>query len=133
MEECYLNLCDSWKRGDRDRERALQLLFLSWMHWADPPFVTGMSNDPHANELWHEIFDFFGGEKSSDQEFLHVAGMMLDLFPEVHGDSTRWEAVAKRLKARSLELQPDGFSAELFEGRSHYGEYFAHQARHQSS
>ena len=42
--------------ADRDREHALRLLFLAWMHWADPRFVTGMSEDPRAEELWHEIF-----------------------------------------------------------------------------
>jgi hypothetical protein len=103
------------------------------MHWADPPFVTGMSDDPNAIKLWHEIFDFFGGEKSSDPEFLHVAGMMAHIFPWALGDEIEWEAIANRMRLRSLELQPDGFPAEMFEGRSDYGEYFAMQAAHQSS
>jgi len=129
LEKSYLELRDSWERGDRDREHVLQLFFLSWMHWADPPFVTGMSDDPRANEIWHEIFDFFGGEKSSDAEFLHVAGLMAHLFPWVLGDEIEWMTIVKRLKARSLELQPNGFPAEMFEGRGDYGKYFAGQAR----
>ena len=103
------------------------------MHWADPPFVTGLSDDPHANQLWHEIFDFFGGDKSSDAEFFHVASLMADLFPWALGNDTEWATIAKRLKARSLELQPNGFPADMFEGRGAYGEYFAGQARRQFS
>jgi hypothetical protein len=129
MEEEYRELRDSWAAGDRDRERALHLLFVSWMHWADPPFVTGMSEDPRATELWHEVFEHFGGEDSADAEFLYVAGLMAELFPWVLGDETVWEATAKRMKARSLQLRPEGFAPELFEGRGDFGEYFAHQAR----
>lgn len=129
MEETYRQLRTGWEAGDRDRERALHLLFLAWMHWADPPFVTGMSEDPRDTELWHEIFAHFGGENSSDAEFLHVAGLMARLFPWALGDEQAWEAAAERLRDRSLLLRPEGFSPELFEGRGDFGRYFAHQAR----
>jgi len=110
----------------------LHLLFLSWMHWADPPFVTGMSDDPRASDLWHEIFTYFGGENSSDPEFLAVAGMMAEIFPWALGDEKAWAEIAKRMKSRSLELQSDGFPAQMFEGRGDYGEYFAGQAKNLS-
>lgn len=138
MEEAYKELRDRWAAGERDREEALQLLFLSWMHWADPSFVNGMSDDPDANELWHIIFDYFGGEASSDAEFLHVTGLMAvitpwalgdDKTPWPLGDDEAWAAMGKRMTIRSLQLQPDGFPLEMFEGRSDYGRYFAHQAR----
>lgn len=128
MEEAYRKLRSGWDAGDRDREHALHLLFLAWMHWADPPFVTGMEEDPHAQELWHEVFAYFGCEGSSDAEFLHVAGLMAQLFPYILGDEQAWEAAAERMKMRSLQLRPDGFPPELFEGRGDYGEYFAHHA-----
>ena len=129
MEDAYIQLREEWFAGNRDRERALQLLFLSWMHWADPPFVTGMSDDPHAVELWHEVSLHFGGEASSDAEFLHVSGMMAHIFPWALGDEQTWEAKANRMKARSLELSPQGFPPSMFDGRGEYGNYFAHQAR----
>lgn len=129
MEDDYKRLLKGWLSGDRDREQSLHLLFLVWMHWADPPFVTGMSDDPDAEKLWHEIFAHFGGEESNDAEFLHVAAMMAHIFPCALGNEQVWEGAAERMKSRSLQLRPEGFTPELFEGRGDYGDYFAHQAR----
>lgn len=129
MEEEYLKLRDDWDAGNRSREDSLRLLFLAWMHWADPDFVTGLSEDPRAETLWHEVFADFGGEKSSDAEFLHVAGIMARVFPPQCGDWDAWEDAGCRMTSRSLELRPDGFSPELFIGRGAYGEYFEGKAR----
>jgi hypothetical protein len=129
LEPDYRRLKAAWELGHRDREDALHLLFLAWMHWADPPFVTGMEDDPDADDLWRTIFGYFDGEKSKDAEFLHVAGLMAGLFPWGLGDEVEWASRATRMEARSLDLKPDGFSPEFFEGRSDYGDYFAHQAR----
>jgi len=129
MEEDYRQLREGWLAGDRDREHALHLLFLAWMHWADPSFVTGMPDDARAVELWHEVFAHFGGEHSSDAEFLHVAGLMAHLFPWVLGDEPAWAAAAEHMKARSLQFRPEGFTPDSFEGRGDFGDYFAHQAR----
>lgn len=125
----YRRLKAAWASGHRDREDALHLLFLAWMHWADPPFVTGMEEDPEAGDLWQTIFGYFDGETSKDAEFLHVAALMAGLFPWGLGDEVEWASRATRMEARSLDLKPDGFSPEFFEGRSDYGDYFAHQAR----
>ncbi len=129
MEASYRRLRSSWDAGDRDREHALHLIFYAWMHWADPSFVTGMAEDPSATQLWLDVFDYFGGEESSDAEFLHVAGMMVHIFPWALGDEGTWEAIAQRMKLRSLELRPEGFPPKLFEDRGNFGEYFASQAR----
>jgi hypothetical protein len=64
-------------------------MFFAWMHWADPPFVTGMADDPMAADLWHETFAHFGGENSTDAEFLYVSGIMAALFPWALGDETQ--------------------------------------------
>lgn len=125
----YRRLKAAWQSGHRNREDALHLLFLAWMHWADPPFVTGMEDDPDAPELWRAIFADFGGEHATDAEFLHVAALMAGLFPPSFGDEREWTEGAGRMKARSGELRPQGFPPETFEGRGAYGEYFAHQAR----
>jgi len=129
MQLDYRRLKAAWESGHHDRDDALQLLFLAWMHWADPPFVTGMEDDPEADRLWRMIFRYFGGEESIDAEFLHVAGMMAGIFPWGLGDEVEWAARATRMQTRALELKPGGFSPEFFEGRSDYGDYFAHQAR----
>jgi hypothetical protein len=129
MEGDYTKLRDRWNAGNRDREQALHLLFFAWMHHADPPFVTGMSDDPRAMELWHDVFAHFGGENSPDPEFLHVAGLMASMFPWLFGDESAWQAIGERMKQRSLRLRPEGFPPDLFVGRGRFGDYFAHQAR----
>jgi len=88
-----------------------------------------MEDDPDAEDLWRTIFGSFDGERSTDAEFLHVAGLMAGIFPWGLGDAVEWASRAERMKARSLDLEPAGFSPEFFEGRSDYGDYFAHQAR----
>jgi hypothetical protein len=132
VERDYRRLKADWENGSRDRDGALHLLFLAWMHWADPPFVTGMEDDPEADELWRAIYAHFGGEHAEDAEFLYVASIMADIFPWGLGDESEWSSRAKRMEARSLRLKPDGFSPEFFEGRRDYGDYFAHQARVQA-
>ena len=129
MEEEYRQLRAGWAAGDRDRKRALHLLYLSWWHWAEPEFLTGLSDDPSAVELWHEIFAHLGGEASPDAEFLYVAGIMATVTPWALGDEVHWVAVGKSLKARAQQLRPKGFSPDDFESQGDYGEYFAHQSR----
>lgn len=129
MDEDYRSFLACWNAGELERDKALQLLFLAWMHWADPPFVTGMDEDPDAQQLWHDIFAHFGGEESTDAEFLHVSSIMAGIFPWALGDENAWEAAAERMRQRAIECRPEGFPPELFEGRGDYGEYFAHHAR----
>ena len=129
MEETYQNLRERWRAGERDREQGLHLLFLAWMHWAEPDFLTGMAHDPGAQALWHEIFDHFAGEASTDAEFLWVAGLMATIAPWALGVERIWQAASERLRARAKALNPAGFAPEQFEGRGEYGKYFAHQAR----
>lgn len=117
-----------WQRGERGRELALHLLFTAWMHWAEPPHLTGLS-DETAAALWHEAFAYLGGADSADAEFLYVAGHMVTLFPWPLGDETVWERTGQRLTRRATELQPAGFSVAQFEGRGFYGDYFISQLR----
>lgn len=129
VEETYTEFKAKWRAGERERELALHLLFLAWMHWADPPFVTGMSEDEEAIPLWFEIFAFFGAEASSDAEFLYVAAIMATITPEELGGENLWVPRIQRLNTRSRELRPAGFRPEAFEARGDYGDYFAHQSR----
>lgn len=129
MEADYRTLKAAWDGGSRVREDSLYLLFLAWMHWADPPFVTGLEDDPDAAHLWRTVFAHFGGEDAQDAEFLHVAALMARLFPLGLGNEAEWCSRAGRMDARSLRFNPEGFAPEFFEGRGEYGRYFAHQAR----
>ena len=128
MEFDYRRLKSGWIEGRRDREDALQLMFMAWMHWADPPFLTGLEDDSEARTVWMAVFDYFGGEKAKDPEFLFVAGLMAGIFPWQLGDEHAWAGSASRMTARSLALVPQGFSPKAFEGRGEYGDYFAHHA-----
>lgn len=129
MQDSYAELKARWRAGDRDRELGLQLLYLAWMHWADPSFVTGLQGDDEAIPLWFEIFDHFGGDASPDAEFLHVTAIMATITPEELGGEELWKPRIERLRSRSKKLRPPGFPPEAFEGRGAYGDYFAHQAR----
>ena len=129
MEKIYVDLKGRWLAGERDRELALRLMYFSWMHWADPPFVTGYADDPGAANLWREAFTYLGGESSTDAEFLYVSGIMAELFPWALGDETEWEQRGVQLRARAKELQPDGIASGVFDDRGDYGKYFAHQLR----
>lgn len=128
MEEDYQMLRAGWAAGDRDRERALNLLFLAWWHWAEPDFLTGLSYDPTAVELWRDVFEHFGGQASADAEFLFVASIMATVTPWMFGNEVIWESAGEAMMARALSLRPDGFSPDMFQGRGEYGDYFAHQA-----
>lgn len=134
MEETYQTVRAGWLAGNRDREAALHLLFLSWYHWAEPDFLTGLSDDTAAPGLWMEVFGFFGGEGSSDAEFLILASVMLAVAPWMLGGTSEvWAGTAQRLRARFNLLKPDGLAPEVFAGRGDYGDYFEHQSNHQGS
>lgn len=128
MEADYRRLKAIWVSGSRDREDALRLLFVAWMHWADPPFLTGLEDDPEAPALWREIFESFGGENSADTEFVFVASLMAYLFPYCLGDEEEWRLRADRMRMRLKQLAPNGLPPGTFEGRGEYGRYFAHQS-----
>ena len=85
VERIYVDLKGrGWQ--ERDRERALRLMYFSWLRWAEPPFVIGYAGDPSAPELWREAFIYLGEESSTDDEFLYVFGIMAELFPFALGD-----------------------------------------------
>lgn len=129
MQEAYTKFKAAWEAGDRTREDSLRLMFLAWMHWADPSHLTGLCADAAAPSLWRAIFEHFGGETSADPEFLYAAGIMANLFPWMLGDEHLWEERADRMLKRADALRPSGFTSRDFEGREDFGDYFAHQAR----
>lgn len=129
MQTTYEALKSRWRAGERDRELGLQLMFFSWMHWADPPFVTGLTEDPEAGQLWRDVFAYMGGEDSADVEFLFVGGLMAGLVPYALGDEAEWAVRGSRMKKRAIELRPLTYLQGAFDDRGEYGEYFSHQLR----
>jgi hypothetical protein len=127
MEVEYRNLKSRWLAGERSRELCLHLMYFAWMHWADPPFVTGLTNDPDAQRLWHDTFAFLGGENSTDKEFLFAAGIMAELFSYALGDENEWHLIGVRMRTRAM--QPTLLPLITFDDSSKYGKYFAHQLR----
>jgi hypothetical protein len=122
-------LSTQWLSGDRTREAALHLLFLSWYSCIEPPHLTGLEDDVAPQGLVDELFEFLGGEDSRDVEFMFVVAIMAEVAPWCLGDVLHWEAVAERFRAR---LGDNVLRPEVFSGRGGYGEYFAHQALTQS-
>jgi hypothetical protein len=127
MERAYAELKARWIAGERDRDLGLRLMFLAWMHWADPPFVTDLTDDPEAEGLWRDVFAYSGGETSTDAEFLFVSGIMAELFPYALGDEKEWTQRGSRMKSRAIELQPTALSLSTFDDQDEYGRYFRHQ------
>jgi hypothetical protein len=132
MEKTYTELKAKWSAGERGRELCLQLMYFCWMHWADPPYVTGLSADDQAIPLWLEIYQLFGREASSDAEFLCVSVIMAEITPQELGGEGVWGPRVQALNANLSKLCPDGFAVENFAGRGSYGDYFAHQLRQAS-
>lgn len=124
----YETLKARWVRGERGRELGLRLMYLAWMNWADPPFVTGLEGDPASVPMLLELFDYLGGESSEDGEFLFVAYVMLRITPYIFGDARESLARADRMEDAFNRQHPSGISPSIFEGRGEYGRYFAHQA-----
>ena len=123
----YTELKEAWLGGERGRELSLDLMFHAWMHWADPPFVTGLEDDPDTLRIWREIFERFGGVGSTDSEFLFVARVMSTITPWALGEEAEWRRIASELDRKLRMSASSGLSPKTFEGRGEYGKYFSHQ------
>ena len=137
---CQSTLCaayeivrDEWRRGDRDREHALHLLFLSWYLLIEPPHLTGLEqrrvSSGELAAVFNEVHDYMAPAMKDDAEFLYVVGLMARLAPWLLGDSDVWETRSREYQSQYRQLEPNGIDSKKFEGRGAYGEYFADQAR----
>jgi hypothetical protein len=124
--ESFEMLLTRWAAGERDRETALRLLFLSWYCNAEPPFLTGLPAEHDTATTCWETFAALGGVGTSDPEVCFVVGLMAQLFPWCLGDEAYWVELGRVLAGRAVELQPNGPSPTVFSGRGAYGEYFSH-------
>ena len=120
-------LLERWAAGERDRETALRLLFLSWYSNCEPPFLTGLPTGQDTAKLCSETFSALGGASTADPEVCFVVGLMAELFPWCLGEEAQWIEVGRLLASRAAQLQPGGPSPTTFSaGRGAYGEYFSH-------
>ena len=119
-------LLTRWAAGERDRETALRLCFLSWYVNSEPPFLTGLPNHHNTARICSETFEALGGIDTTDPEVCFVVGLMAELFPWCLGDEPYWTETGRVLTDRALKLQPAGPPPPLFAERGSYGEYFSH-------
>ena len=129
----YEILRDEWRGGDRNRELALHLMFLSWYLLIEPVHLTGLDEERVSTDeltaIFNEVHEHVAPAKSGDAEVLYVVGLMAQLSPWLLGDNATWEARSNVYRLLYRALEPNGLDSGVFEGRGAYGEYFASQAR----
>lgn len=109
-----------WRRGDRDTELALRLLFHAWDCQEPGDLLPWEETDPV--EVFREVFTALGGSESDNAEFLFAAGNMIVLFPYRTGlDEDHGNACLRRF----LKICPQGIPQQQFEGRGEFGDHFA--------
>jgi len=131
----YVLLRGQWKRGDRDRELALHLMFLAWYLAVEPPYSTGADEalvpSDELQAVFNEVHDCLLPycDATNDAEALYAVGLAAHMFPWALGDEQLWMRRSKTYRARYRQLLPDGIDPAQFDGRGAYGVYYGGQAR----
>lgn len=127
----YELLYTEWQHGSRDREVGLHLMFLAWYVLCEPSHLTGWNERAASPETlsacFHEIHEHFLPTINGDVEMLYVVGLMAHLFPYLLGEVSEIETLAGKYRQLYRLEAPLGLSAELFNDRGAYGDYFRHQ------
>lgn len=126
--EAFRELLHRWECGQRDRETALRLLFLSWYASAEPDWLTGLIDLPDAATVFKRLTEYLDEELESDDEYRFVAGYMATLFPGCCGDEAEWTQRGRKHLRRVISTAAIG-DPRVFSGRGAYGHYFAHIVR----
>jgi hypothetical protein len=128
----YAILKSRWDAGDRDRELALHLFFLSWYCLVEPAHLTGVAEPTNfsesLNKTLSEAHDYLDPASSSDAETLYVTGLAAHLFWFMFANGEIWERRANDYRTRYRELAPAGIDLAIFRDRGAYGDYYGHQA-----
>jgi len=128
----YKILKDEWLNGNRERELALHLMFLSWYGLVEPGHLTGFSESDELrgelNRTLTEVHDYFEPEVYQDAEMLYVVGLAAHLFWFMFDDPSTWEKRAIEYHRIYRALAPNGIDPALFNNRGAFGEYYAGQA-----
>jgi hypothetical protein len=124
--DAYSALLTRWKSRDADREDCLRLLFLSWYSCSEPNTLTGLPEGSKVT-LVGVLFEYLGGEQTTDPEVMFAVGVMASLFPYCCGDEEIWSGIARSLKRRYRDVQhAERLPLNQFDGRGAYGKYFGH-------
>jgi len=132
LSAAYDMLKTCWRSGDRDREIALHLFFLSWYGLIEPSYLTGFEDRPDIredlNKMLAETHDYLEPLTSNDAEILYIAGLAAHLFWFMFGDAEAWRQRALDYRTCYRMLAPNGIDPAVFHNRGAYGHYYAHQA-----
>lgn len=113
-------------------------MFLAWYLCTEPSNLTGLDEDARPlmgsgslGEIFVEVHDDLHRRIPLDPEFNYVVAWMASQFPYCCGpaSSGSWEELATQRRGTYERLAPQRFTAEVFEGRGFYGNYFAHIVR----
>jgi hypothetical protein len=133
LAEAFELLSDQWGAGDRDRELALHLLFISWYGLVEPEHITGFQGDEDTTSMlrvaFNDVYQYVAKGIERDPEMLYVVGLMANLAPWALGDANEWESRSERYRELYRRQAPEGIDASIFAERGAYGEYFGGQAR----
>ena len=129
----YELLLEEWRRGSRDREVGLHLMFLAWYLLCEPAHLTGLDeravSQASLSAVFGKVHEHFQPTIRGDAEALYVVGLMAHLFPYVLGEVAEIDALAEEYRALYRALVPQGLTADIFIGRGAYGDYFASQSQ----
>jgi hypothetical protein len=132
LAEAYQVVIRQWRKGDRDREIGLHLMFLAWYGIIEPKHLTGFLETEEVkselNQTFNEIHDYFEPQILQDAEMLYAFGLVANMFWYMFENSSEWEKRSVEYKKRYRELLPNGLNPEVFQNRGAYGEYYKGQA-----
>lgn len=133
LADAYVILKEQWRRGERDRELGLHLMFLTWYGIVEPGHLTGFSESEELtrelNQTLREVHAHFEPQIYQDAEMLYAFGLAADMFWFMFDDASAWEKRGIEYGRRYRALAPKGIAPEIFRDRGAYGEYYGWQAR----
>src|ERR1051326_3507426 len=101
LAEAFELLSDQWGAGDRDRELALHLLFISWYGLVEPEHITGFQGDEDTTSMlrvaFNDVYQYVAKGIERDPEMLYVVGLMANLAPWALGDANEWESRSEHI------------------------------------
>ena len=132
LSAAYQILKEQWRKGDRDRDLGLHLVFLSWYGLIEPAHLTGFSESgelrSELNRTLTEVHEYFEPQIHEDAEMLYVFGLAAHLFWFMFDDFSTWEKLGIEYRARYRALAPGGLDPAIFNNRGAFGDYYAGQA-----
>ncbi len=127
----YQILKKQWRKGDRNRELGLHLMFLAWYGLIEPAHLTGFCQSDKTsdlNETLTEVHAYFESQIYQDAEMLYVVGLAAHMFWFMFEDASAWQKRGIEYRQRYRALAPGGIDPAIFQGRGAYGDYYGGQS-----